>query len=159
MIRNLPGIGPKMAYIIENICWDKQTGIGVDTHMQRLFPKIGWVSPDTKIPEQTRKQLESWLPHEFWGEVNLLWVGFGQEVQQEKQKSLRKALQSNRSFEALTLLRSVDFDIVKEWDKMQLLYSSSLEEEKSEDIPWRNDNERENMNEMIGEVVSQKETK
>lgn len=156
MIRELPGVGPKMAYIIENICWDKQTGIGVDTHMQRLFPKLGWVSPDTKNPEQTRKQLESWLPHEYWGEVNLLWVGFGQEVQQEKQKTLRKALQSDRPFEALRLLRSVDFDVVSEWEKMQSMILLSLNKEKNRDLVWIDDNGREKINKMIQKIVSQK---
>ena len=86
-------------------------------------------------------------------------MGFGQEVQQEKQKSLRKALQSDRPLEALSLLRSVDFDVVKEWGKMQSLSSSSLEEEKNENLPWINDNEREKMSNMIEEVVSQRETK
>jgi len=153
MIRNLPGVGPKMAYIVENICWNRQTGIGVDTHMHRLFPKLGWVSSNTKNPEHTRKQLESWLPHEFWGEVNLLWVGFGQEVQQEKQKALRKALKSSRPIDALGLLHSVEFDIAKEWELMLSLASSNLEEEEIKgDFPWRDDKEREQMNEMIQEV-------
>jgi endonuclease-3 len=31
MIRNLPGIGPKMAYIIEPICWGVLDGIAVQT--------------------------------------------------------------------------------------------------------------------------------
>jgi endonuclease-3 len=156
MIRDLSGVGPKMAYIVENVCWGKQTGIGVDTHMQRLFPKLGWVSPDTKNPEQTRKQLESWLPQEYWGEVNLLWVGFGQEVQQEKQKVLRKALQYNRPFEALSLLRSVGFDVVKEWNKMQSDDSSTLDEEKKIDLLWSDDNERKKISKMIEEIMSQK---
>jgi len=156
MIRDLSGIGPKMAYIIENICWDKQTGIGVDTHMQRLFPKLGWVSPDTKNPEQTRKQLESWLPHEYWAEVNILWVGFGQEVQQEKQKVFRKALQSNRPFEALSLLRMVEFNVVNEWNKMQSVASSTSDEDEKEDLLWTDDNEKEKISKMIEEVVSQK---
>jgi len=156
MIRDLSGVGPKMAYIVENVCWGKQTGIGVDTHMQRLFPKLGWVSPDTKNPEQTRKQLESWLPQEYWGEVNLLWVGFGQEVQQERQKVLRKALQSNRPFEALSLLQSVNFDVVKEWNKMQSEDSSSPDEEKKKDLLRTDDNEREKISKMIEKVMSQK---
>ncbi len=33
----LPGIGPKMAYIIENIAFGSVTGIGVDTHMHRML--------------------------------------------------------------------------------------------------------------------------
>jgi len=138
---DLPGVGPKMAYIVENICWDKQTGIGVDTHMQRLFPKLGWVSPDTKNPEQTRKQLESWLPHEYWGEVNLLWVGFGQEVQQERGKILRKALQSSDPIKALRLLHSVDFKVWDEWNKIL------NGEEKN--FPWKNDKQKVQMVEMV----------
>jgi len=156
MIRDLPGVGPKMAYIIENICWDKQTGIGVDTHMQRLFPKLEWVSPDTKNPEQTRKQLESWLPQELWGEVNLLWVGFGQEVQQEKPKILRKALRCDRPIEAIRLLRSVDFDVVGEWKKMQSVASSTPDTEKTHDLPWADDIERGEIDELIKEAMSQK---
>jgi len=152
MIRDLPGVGPKMAYIVENICWDKQSGIGVDTHMQRLFPKLAWVSPDTKNPEQTRKQLESWLPQEYWGEVNLLWVGFGQEVQQERQKMLRKALVCSRPLEALTLLKNVDFDLYSEWNKMQ----SVNEVDRKEEILWTNNDEREKFNSMIEEALSKK---
>ena len=37
-----------------------------------------------------RVQLESWLPKEYWDKINLLWVGFGQETQQQKEKSLKK---------------------------------------------------------------------
>lgn len=33
----LPGVGPKMAYIIENIAFGSVTGIGVDTHMHRML--------------------------------------------------------------------------------------------------------------------------
>ena len=33
----LPGIGPKMAYIIESICFGTNSGIGVDTHMHRIL--------------------------------------------------------------------------------------------------------------------------
>jgi len=159
MIRNLPGIGPKMAYIIENICWEKQTGIGVDTHMHRLFPKLKWVSPNTKNAEQTRKQLESWLPHSFWGEINLLWVGFGQEVQQEKQKILIKALKSDRPLDALRLLRRVDFEVVKEFDKLLLSSETKEENDHSDDKgkndndhPWRDDYTKDKMKEMIKQV-------
>ena len=33
----LPGVGPKMAYIIENIAFGTSSGIGVDTHMHRML--------------------------------------------------------------------------------------------------------------------------
>jgi endonuclease-3 len=69
----LPGVGPKMAFICENVAWNLQTGIGVDTHMHRIFNQLRWVKSNT--PEQTRVQLEAWLPQENWRDVNLLWVG------------------------------------------------------------------------------------
>jgi endonuclease-3 len=81
----LPGVGPKMAYIVEQIAFDRPpSGIGVDTHMHRMFNDLKWVNSTT--PEGTREELEGWLPKEKWGEVNVLWVGFGQEVQQQKEK-------------------------------------------------------------------------
>ena len=72
----LPGIGPKMAYIILSAAFDIVDGIGVDTHMHRIFNQLGWVA--SKTPEQTREQLEGWLPRPEWGKVNVLFVGLGQ---------------------------------------------------------------------------------
>ena len=115
MIEKLPGVGPKMAYIIENVAWNATSGIGVDTHMHRLFNKLRWVT--SKTPEQTRKQLEEWLPQEKWKEVNLLWVGFGQEVQQQQEKILRKAIRCSRPQEALALLKKCGLDYKKEAKK------------------------------------------
>lgn len=74
----LPGIGPKMAYIILNVAHGIVTGIGIDTHMHRIMNQLRWMQ--TKTPEQTRAVLESWLPREEWGKINLLFVGFGQQV-------------------------------------------------------------------------------
>lgn len=112
----LPGVGPKMAYICESVAWNKSSGIGVDTHMHRLFNLLGWVK-NCKNPEQTRLQLQSWLPVEYWGEVNLLWVGFGQEVQQYPAKILRKSLQCSRPVDALKLLKRCGLDYRKEGKK------------------------------------------
>lgn len=50
----------------------------MDTHVHRICNRLGWVK--TKTPEETRKCLESWLPHELWKEVNHLLVGFGQQT-------------------------------------------------------------------------------
>jgi endonuclease III len=112
MIEHLPGVGPKMAYICESVAWGTQSGIGVDTHMHRLFNMLHWVR-NTSTPEKTRVQLESWLPKSYWAEVNLLWVGFGQEVQQDKGKILRKAVACSRPKEALNLLKRCGLDYRK----------------------------------------------
>ena len=76
----LPGVGPKMAHITMNVAWNKLSGIGVDTHVHRISNRLGWVKKTTTIPEQTRVALESWLPREEWNDVNVLLVGFGQQI-------------------------------------------------------------------------------
>ena len=86
--------------------------------MHRMFNQLKWVK--SKNPEQTRKQLEAWLPQEYWSSVNLLWVGFGQEVQQYKAKMLRKALDSTRPKNALKLVNRLGLDYRKEGEKLGL---------------------------------------
>merc|ERR1712232_1137745 len=103
------------AYIIENIAFGTSSGIGVDTHMHRIFNDLKWVK--SKTPEETREQLEGWLPKEKWSGVNMLWVGFGQESQQQKEKILKKALNSTSPGEALRLLKRVGVDLKKEGKK------------------------------------------
>ena len=56
----------------------------------------------------------------MWSSFNVLWVGFGQETQQQKEKSLRKALACNRPVEALQLLKKVGVDVKKEAEKYGL---------------------------------------
>jgi len=77
---SLPGVGPKMAYLTLRIAWKLNHGIAVDVHVHRITNLLGWHKPPTKNPEQTRLNLESWLPKELWGEINHLLVGFGQIV-------------------------------------------------------------------------------
>ncbi|CAL8079349.1 unnamed protein product [Calicophoron daubneyi] len=76
---SLPGVGPKMAHLAMKCAWNKITGIGVDTHVHRICNRLGWTRKPTKTPEETRRELESWLPFEHWREINLLLVGFGQQ--------------------------------------------------------------------------------
>ena len=74
----IKGVGPKMAFLAATIAWGQNFGIGVDVHVHRISNRLGWVASNT--PEQTRTQLEEWLPQERWFEVNVLLVGFGQTV-------------------------------------------------------------------------------
>ena len=114
----LPGVGPKMAYIVECVAWNVTSGIGVDTHMHRLFNNLKWVN--SKNPEDTREQMEGWLPKERWGNVNLLWVGVGQEVQQQKEKVLKKCIASSDPKESLKLVDRLGLNIKKEGKRYQL---------------------------------------
>jgi endonuclease-3 len=81
-IIKLPGIGPKMAYLYLQCCCGKVEGIAVDTHVHRICNRLNWVS--TKNPEETRKNLQSWMPKEYWDDVNTLLVGLGQMICEAK---------------------------------------------------------------------------
>ncbi|KAK8180940.1 DNA glycosylase, partial [Phyllosticta citribraziliensis] len=74
----LPGVGPKMAYLCMSAAWGRDEGIGVDVHVHRITNLWGWHR--TRTPEETRAQLESWLPRDKWHEINWLLVGLGQTV-------------------------------------------------------------------------------
>ncbi|KAG0201445.1 DNA N-glycosylase and apurinic/apyrimidinic (AP) lyase [Mortierella sp. GBA30] len=74
----LPGVGPKMAYLTLQCAWNKNLGIGVDTHVHRISNRLGWVKTEKDGPEATREALQSWLPKEHWREINHIMVGFGQ---------------------------------------------------------------------------------
>ena len=75
---SLKGVGPKMAYLTMSAAWGRDEGIGVDVHVHRITNLWGWHK--TANPEQTRAELESWLPKEKWHDINHLLVGFGQTI-------------------------------------------------------------------------------
>ncbi|KAH9024123.1 DNA glycosylase [Lactarius hengduanensis] len=77
---SLPGVGPKMAFLCLHAAWDINVGIGVDVHVHRITNRLKWHKPPTKNPEETRLNLQSWLPTEFHKEINHLLVGLGQVV-------------------------------------------------------------------------------
>ncbi|CAM9777243.1 unnamed protein product [Laminaria digitata] len=85
-LMDLPGVGPKMTYLVMDVAWGRIEGICVDTHVHRISNRLGWVDtwnktkPKAQNPDKTRKQLQAWLPREHWSEVNGLLVGFGQQV-------------------------------------------------------------------------------
>ncbi|KAF8835780.1 DNA glycosylase [Paxillus ammoniavirescens] len=77
---SLPGVGPKMAFLALQVAWKLNLGIGVDVHVHRITNRLGWHERPTKNPEQTRLNLQSWLPKDLHGEINHMLVGFGQKI-------------------------------------------------------------------------------
>ncbi|CCE64464.1 hypothetical protein TPHA_0H02610 [Tetrapisispora phaffii CBS 4417] len=91
----LPGVGPKMGYLVMQKAWGKIDGICVDVHVHRFAKLFKWVDPKKcTTPEHTRKALEKWLPHELWYEINSVLVGFGQVISEPSFKRFR--LNSNK---------------------------------------------------------------
>ena len=109
----LPGVGPKMSLIVLSAAFNKCVGVSIDTHLHRILPRLGWTKV-AKSPEQTRRQLEAWLPREHWPTFNLIWVGFGQELQQQKPKLLKKALACSDPPRAVKLLRTLGVGVKRE---------------------------------------------
>ena len=102
------------------VAFGKIDGVSVDTHVHRICNQLGWVgAKGTKTPEQTRAAIESWMPRDIWGDVNLLLVGLGQEVQTERDKLLRKVRQCSDPARAMKLLHRLGLTLDKSGDKLK----------------------------------------
>lgn len=75
-LTSLPGVGMKMAHLALQSAWNITIGISVDTHVHRISERLGWTKK-AKTPGQTAEQLEAWLPHRYWHEINHTLVGHG----------------------------------------------------------------------------------
>ncbi|KAK8861201.1 hypothetical protein IAR55_002020 [Kwoniella newhampshirensis] len=76
----LKGVGPKMGFLALQCAWDINAGIGVDVHVHRITNRLKWHKPPTQTPEQTRLNLQSWLPPHLHKPINPMLVGFGQVI-------------------------------------------------------------------------------
>ncbi len=73
----LPGVGRKTANIVLAYAFGKPA-IAVDTHVHRIFNRLGFVK--TKNPEETEIELRKKLPLRLWRKVNNLFVNFGKRI-------------------------------------------------------------------------------
>lgn len=74
---SIKGVGPKTANLTLSLAFDVPA-ICVDTHVHRISNRIGFC--DTKIPEQTEKELEKIVPQKEWKNINWLLVSLGQTI-------------------------------------------------------------------------------
>lgn len=72
----LPGIGVKITMIYLRTAQGIEDGIGVDTHVHRISNKLGWVN--TNKPNETETNLQMLFPKNYWTDINIDLVGFGQ---------------------------------------------------------------------------------
>lgn len=88
-IMSLQGVGIKMATLVMQYGWGQINSICVDIHVHRLSNLLNWTNKDVcKNPNLTRLELQNWLPHELWGEINSLLVGIGQFIDRSRQNRL-----------------------------------------------------------------------
>jgi len=110
----LPGVGPKMGFIALRTGFGRADGIAVDLHLHRLCNLMGWA--DGKTPEQTRLDLESWMPRTRWAEVNPLIVGLGQAIQQQRSTLIKRAMLAPKPVAFLEFLESLNCVVVDHRD-------------------------------------------
>ena len=79
------GVGPKIANLMCSVSFGKETGIVVDTHVHKISAALAWTIK-AKHPEDSRMQLERWVPMNEWTHFTLSVVGFGQTVQRKDWK-------------------------------------------------------------------------
>ena len=73
-LMSMKGIGPKTANIVLAFSFNKPV-IPVDTHVNRIPNRIGWIK--TKTPEQSEIALMEIIPREYWADFNGIFVLFG----------------------------------------------------------------------------------
>lgn len=78
----LPGVGRKTANVF--LAEYGQDSIGVDTHVNYISNKLGWVS--SKKPEKVEQDLEKLFPKRYWKKLNSTLVRFGKEYTSRKKK-------------------------------------------------------------------------
>lgn len=74
---SIKGIGPKTTNIVLSFAYGKEV-IAVDTHVNRIPNRIGWIK--TKTPEETEKELYKIIPKKYWSEVNTTLILFGKNI-------------------------------------------------------------------------------
>ncbi len=73
----LPGVGRKTANCV--LCYAfKKPAIAVDTHVQRIANRLGWVR--TTDPFKTELALMRLIPKDLWLHVNRVFVQFGRSI-------------------------------------------------------------------------------
>lgn len=73
----LPGVGRKTANCVLVYAFEKPA-IPVDIHVHRISNRLGLV--ETKMPEETEKELMKKIPKKYWIEINDTFVMYGQNI-------------------------------------------------------------------------------
>ncbi len=76
----LPGVGYKVATLVQYIAFGLDEHVVVDTHVDRISKRMGIIAPTVKGTEKISKALEAAMPRDLWGGWNALMVMFGRNV-------------------------------------------------------------------------------
>jgi len=74
----LPGVARKTANIVLSQGFSINSGIAVDTHVNRISNRLGLTNSQDQ--NKVERDLQAVFPRDLWGELNLLFVTFGREI-------------------------------------------------------------------------------
>lgn len=77
-LMELPGIGRKSANVVMLDAFNNPQGIAIDTHAKRISNRLG-LSKNTN-PEKIEKDLIKIIPHEYFKDINHLFVWHGRNI-------------------------------------------------------------------------------
>ncbi|OUS44963.1 endonuclease III [Ostreococcus tauri] len=82
-LKTLPGVGDKLAHLVASVSYDENSaqyaGVVVDTHVQRVSRRLGWVGK-CDDPERVRMKLQAKVHRDDWEELTLGLIALGQNV-------------------------------------------------------------------------------
>jgi endonuclease-3 len=74
----LKGVGRKTAAIVMVYGHKIASFIPVDVHVHVITNRLGWVK--SKSPDETMDKLMTFIPKNYWADLNSLFVSFGQNI-------------------------------------------------------------------------------
>lgn len=78
-LMTLPGVSYKTANLIMAKAWGMHTGVPVDTHVNRVAPRLG-LTEEKKAAEKKAADLEKLFPPQDWPDVNEYFILHGRAV-------------------------------------------------------------------------------
>lgn len=109
VLKQFPGVGPKVALVTCQEVYGNAQGVPHDIHMCREFTALGWVPPSDESSlvgflskkeaynyEMCRASMEGWFPRDLWAEMNQTWAGLGQLLNDNKHKQTMAAYIDNK---------------------------------------------------------------
>jgi endonuclease-3 len=90
-LMQLMGVGAKGAHIMMKEVFGEDTGVGIDCHLVRIFYRLGWSSTEHNV-DICRKEVEALFPKVQWGDINRIYAGLGQLIQEDPTRIMNIAI-------------------------------------------------------------------
>ena len=91
-LKDIKGVADKVALVTVHTAFGLTQGIAVDVHMLRIFRELGWY-PGFKLSYKNERELcrsgvEGWFPFSEWGDMNRVYAGLGQLLNDKESRQL-----------------------------------------------------------------------